>query len=104
MVDAEGLLYMANDAGIVTCLDPTTGQKVWQERVEGIFTASPVAADGNVYLQSETGETIVLKAGRALKLLARNAIGERSVAAPAISKGQIFIRTDAHLVCVGRPS
>lgn len=100
----EGLLYMANDAGIVTCIDPATGQKVWQERIEGIFTASPVAADGNIYLQSETGETIVLKAGREPRVLERNPIGERSVASPAISKGQIFIRTDGHLVCIGKPS
>ncbi len=100
----EGLLYMANDAGIVTCLDPATGQKVWQERIEGIFTASPVAADGKIYLQSETGDTIVLKAGREPRVLERNPIGERSVASPAISKGQIFIRTDGHLVCIGKPS
>jgi len=100
----EGLLYMANDAGIVSCIDPATGQKVWQERTPGIFTASPVAADGKIYLQSETGETIVLQAGREARVLARNPIGERSVASPAISKGQIFIRTDGHLVCIGKPS
>ena len=100
----DGLLYMANDAGIVTCLDPATGQKVWQERIDGIFTASPVAADGKIYLQSETGETVVLKAGREAKLLERNPIGERSVPAPAISRGQIFIRTDERLYCIGKPS
>lgn len=100
----EGLVYMANDAGIVTCVDARTGQKVWQERIEGIFTASPVAADGRIYLVSETGETIVLKAGREPRVLARNPIGERSVASPAISNGQIFIRTDDHLFCLGKPS
>ena len=97
----EGLLYMANDAGIVTCLDPASGQKVWQQRIEGIFTASPVAADGKIYLVSETGETIVLAAGREPRVLERNPIGERSVASPALSDGQIFLRTDEHLFCVG---
>jgi outer membrane protein assembly factor BamB len=100
----DGLLYMANDAGIVTCLDPKTGEKVWQERIDGIFTASPVGGDGKVYLVSETGDTIVLQAGRQPRILERNTLDERSAATPAISRGQIFIRTDEHVVCVGKPS
>ena len=100
----EGLVYMANDAGIVTCVDPGTGDKVWQERIEGIFTASPLGADHKVYLVSDTGETIVLRAGREPQVVARNPVGERSVATPAISGGQIFIRTDDHLICVGKGS
>jgi outer membrane protein assembly factor BamB len=98
----DGLVYMANDVGVVTAVDPKTGEKVWQERVEGIFTASPVGAGGKVYLVSETGDTIVLAAGREPKVLARNSVGERSVATPAFSGGQIFIRTDGHLIAVGR--
>jgi outer membrane protein assembly factor BamB len=97
----EGLLYMASDSGIVTCVDAKTGEKVWQERIEGIFTASPVAAEGRVYLVSETGETIVLQAGREPRVLARNAIGERSAASPALAGGRLFLRTDDHLVAVG---
>jgi outer membrane protein assembly factor BamB len=98
----RGLVYMASDVGVVTAVDASTGAKVWQERVEGIFTASPVAADGKVYFVSETGETIVLQAGRPPSVLARNSVGERSAATPAISDGQIFIRTDDHIICVGR--
>ncbi len=97
----EGLVYMANDAGIVTCVDPGTGEKVWQERIDGIFTASPIGADGRIYMVSETGETIVLQAGREARVLSRNSVGERSVATPALSRGQIFIRTDDHLICAG---
>jgi outer membrane protein assembly factor BamB len=100
----DGLLYMANDSGIVTCLDPKTGEKVWQERIDGIFTASPVAGDGKVYLVSETGDTIVLQAGRQPRVLERNALDERSAATPAISRGQIFIRTDNHVICIGKAS
>ena len=92
---------MANDAGIVTSIDPRSGEKVWQERIDGIFTASPVGAEGRVYMVNETGETIVLQAGREAKVLSRNSIGERSVASPALSRGQIFIRTDDHLICAG---
>jgi outer membrane protein assembly factor BamB len=97
----DGLVYMANGAGIVRCVDGETGERVWQERMGGIFSASPVAADGKVYLLAEDGEMVVLEAGREPKVLSRNRIEERTVASPAISNGQIFLRTDEHLVCVG---
>lgn len=98
----DGLVYMANGAGIVTCVDGKTGQRVWQERMDAIFSASPVAGDGKVYFLAESGEMIVLAAGRELNVLARNSVGERSVASPALAGGQIFIRTDGHLYCVGK--
>ena len=97
----DGLVYMANGAGIVRCIDGETGERVWQERIGGIFSASPAAADGKIYLLAEDGEMVVLEAGRELKVLSRNRIEERTVASPAISNGQLFIRTDDHLVCVG---
>ena len=92
---------MANGNGIASGIDAKTGARVWQERIGGIFSASPVAGDGKVYLLSETGETVVLRAGRTPQILSRNDLGERSLASPAISNGQLFIRTDQHLVCIG---
>lgn len=100
----QGLIYMANDAGVASCFDAKTGEKVWQSRTEGVFSASPVAGDGKVYLMSETGETIVIKAGREFQVLARNDIDERLVASPAISGGQLFMRTDNYLFCIGKSS
>ena len=97
----QGLVYMANDAGIASAMDGATGERVWQERIEGIFTASPVAGDGKLYLQSETGDTIVLAAGREPRVLARNSLGERIAASPAVAGGQIFLRSDLHLIAVG---
>jgi outer membrane protein assembly factor BamB len=97
----EGAVYMANDVGVLTVIDAATGQRIWQERVDGVFSASPVAGAGHVYFVSENGETIVLKAGRQPQVVARNAIGARAVASPAISNGQIFIRTDDQLFCIG---
>ena len=97
----EGLIYMANGNGIVTAVDAETGRRVWQDRVGGIYSASPVAGDGKVYLFSETGETVVLQAGRELHILQRNDLGERVVSSPAVSDGRIFIRTDESLVAVG---
>ena len=102
LVYDEGILYMASDVGAVTAIDAATGRRIWQQRVEGIFSASPVAGDGKIYFVSETGETIVLKAGRTPEVLARNDLGERLIASPAISSGQLFIRSDNQLFAVGR--
>ena len=97
-----GLLYMANDVGAITVIEAETGKKVWQERVAGIFSASPVAADGKIYFVSETGEVIVLKSGREPSVIARNDVAERLMAGLAISNGQIFIRSDDRLFCIGK--
>jgi outer membrane protein assembly factor BamB len=102
IVHYQGLIYMATDNGILTIADAADGSRVWQGRVGGVFSASPVAGDGKVYLLSETGETIVLRAGRNAEVIARNDIGERTLASMAISDGRIFLRTDEHLVCIGR--
>jgi outer membrane protein assembly factor BamB len=103
LVYYEGLVYMANGLGIVTAVDAVSGKRVWQERIGGIYSASPVAANGRVYLLNESGETVVIRAGRKFDILARNALDERAVASPAISNGQLFIRTDTHLVCISKP-
>ena len=102
LVYDAGLIYMATDVGAVTVVDAVTGQRVSQQRIEGIFSASPVAGDGKIYFVSETGETIVMQSGRTPTVLARNDLGERAIASPAISNGQIFIRTDDHIYCIGR--
>jgi outer membrane protein assembly factor BamB len=104
-VHAEGLLFMAGDVGVVTCIDAKTGERVWQERTDGIFTASPVAADGRIYLFSEPGETIVMRAARKPEVLARNRIDARLLASPAFSNGWIFFRSDDQIIAVsGRTS
>jgi outer membrane protein assembly factor BamB len=98
----EGIVYMANDVGVLTAVDAATGERVWQERVDGVFSASPVAGAGHVYFVSESGDTVVVKAGRAPQIVARNVLGERVVASPAISNGRIFVRTDKHVFAIGR--
>lgn len=103
LVYDAGLIYMANDVGVLTAANAKTGEKVWQERVGGVFSASPVAADGKIYFVSETGETFVLSSGPTPRVIARNDLGERLLASPAVSNGQLFIRTDEHLFCIGKP-
>ena len=97
----QGLLYMANELGVVTCVEAKSGELVWRERLGGFYSASPVAADGKIYLLSETGEMLILRAGRKAEVLARNDLGEQSIASPALSNGQIIIRTDRTLYAIG---
>ena len=98
----DGLIYLTNEVGVVTCADARTGETVWRHRLAGVFFASPVAGDGKVYFTSETGETYVLRAGRTAEVLATNDLGERFLASPAISRGRIFLRADGRLFAVGR--
>ncbi len=102
LVFYQGLLYMANDLGIVSAVDAATGERVWQERLAGVYSASPVAGDGKIYFVSETGETLVLQAGRALNVLARNDLNARFVASPAIAGGRVFLRADDRVIAVGK--
>jgi len=97
----DGLIYVTNEVGIVTCADAATGKTVWRHRLGGIFFASPVAGDGKVYMISETGETFVISAGREANILAKNNLDERIIASPAISNGQLFLRSDGALFCIG---
>ncbi len=102
IVHYEGLLYMTNEVGVVTCAAAETGTPLWKERLGGIFFASPVAADGKIYFLSETGEAFVLRAGKKAEVLAKNDLGERFLASPAISGGMIFLRGDSHLFAVAQ--
>lgn len=90
-------LYIISDKGVATCLDATTGKQRWQERIGGDFSASPLFADGKIYLQSEAGEGIVLKPGLAYEELGRNALHEKSLASYAVGDGALFIRLEQHL-------
>lgn len=100
IVHYQGLLYMTNEVGVMTCAEIESGLPLWRHRLGGIFFASPVAADGKIYMLSETGETFVVRAGREAAVLAKNDLGERFLASPAISGGTIFLRSDAALFAV----
>ena len=67
----QGVIYMGGENGILSAVDAANGQRLWQERVGGVFTASPIAGDGKVYFVSEAGETVVLKAGRTFESVAQ---------------------------------
>ena len=94
-------LWPATSAPI-TAIDAETGKRIWQERVDGLFTASPVAADGKIYFVSETGEVIVVRSGREPMIIARNDLGERFMSGLAVSNGQLFLRSDGRLFAIGK--
>jgi outer membrane protein assembly factor BamB len=98
----DGLIYLTGDVGVLTVADAKTGERVYQERIGGVYTASPVAGDGKVYLVSEDGETLVLAAGRAPKILERNKLTARQLASPAVAGGRLFIRSDDALYAIGK--
>jgi outer membrane protein assembly factor BamB len=96
--------YMINDRGIVWCLDAKSGKEIYgPERIAtGAYSSSPVLADGKIYITNEEGLTTVIKAGPAFEVLAENPLGDYTLSSPAISDGQIFIRTATNLYAIGK--
>jgi outer membrane protein assembly factor BamB len=86
------------------CLDARTGKEIYgQQRVKpGTYSSSPVLADGKIYVTSEDGVTSVVKAGPEFEVLAENALNDYCLSSPAISDGQIFIRTTTNLYAIGK--
>ncbi len=99
-------LMVADMAGVTTCYDSVTGKELWKERLRGTFTASPIAAGGLIYFHNEAGETFVVQPGPELKVVAENTVGApkgdlfRASLTP--SNGQILIRSQTHLYCIGK--
>lgn len=96
----EGKLFIADAPGFVECIDPKSGEPLWKERLEGNLWGSMLLADGKLYVSSLEGDTYVLAAGPKYKLLAHNKLGEPLYAAPAVSNGEIFLRTYQNLYCI----
>ncbi|MDB6032953.1 MAG: hypothetical protein JWM16_3291 [Verrucomicrobiales bacterium] len=99
----QGKVFMIRDDGNASCLDLKTGEPLWQERLfSSNVKVSPVAGDGKVYFLSGQGNCTVVKAGDKFEVLSKNDLNESTLTTPAISRGQIFLRTDKGLYCVGR--
>ena len=97
-------LYTLNNNGILTSYDAATGAQIYRARVGGggAFSASPIAADGKLYLASEDGDVFVIQAGRQYVELAKNPMNEVIMASPAISDGLLIIRTLGHVWAIGQ--
>ena len=93
----DDLLYGLDDNGVATCWEATTGTVVWNERVGGNYSASPIAADGRLYFCSEEGKTVVVATGREFKKLAENTLEDGFMASPAVSGKALILRTKSAL-------
>ena len=89
--------YMVSDAGIATCLNAATGKVIWQERLGGNYSASPLAGDGRIYFSSEEGVTTVIAASREFQRLASNPLSGRILASLAVAGRSLILRSDSHL-------
>ena len=93
----DGKIFMISDRGIGTCLNATTGETIWQERIGGNYSASPILNKGNIYFTSEQGDTTIVKASEQFQVVAKNSLGQATLASFAVAEGVIYIRTDSHL-------
>ena len=96
--------YIVNDRGIMWCLDAKTGTEIYgQQRLRpGTYSGSLVLADDKLYITNEEGLTTVIKAGPKFEVIAENPLNDYCLSSPAISDGQIFIRTATNLYCIGK--
>ena len=99
---AGDYFLIVSDTGVAHCFEAATGKLLWQERM-GEHHASLVSAAGLVYFLNDDGVTHVVKPDAAFQLIAKNELGEKCFASPAISEQQIFIRSDKYLFCIGQP-
>ncbi len=102
MLYVSSRLYLATETGVAKCFKAATGEVLWRERLGAKSSASPVWADGKIYFLAENGKMTVVEDGPTFKIVAQNELGEKCCASPAISHGNLFIRTDKALYCIGK--
>jgi outer membrane protein assembly factor BamB len=95
--------FVVSDVGMLGCIEAKTGKRLWMEQLGRKHGASPVLVDGYLYFPDYDGEGItwVLKAGTKFEVVAKNPVGEPIHASPAVSHGQLFLRGEKHLFCIG---
>jgi len=99
-VIVDGKMYMVHDRGMVTCLDATTGDVIWKEKLKGNFNSSPIYAGGNIYFFNVKGDCTVIKPGDSFQKVAENSIGETVKAIPVFISDQMVLRTQKHLFLI----
>jgi hypothetical protein len=100
-IAAGKYFFVVSDGGVATCLEAKTGRKMWSERLGKHHSASPVSAEGRLYFLDDAGVMHVLRAAPEFEVLAENDLGEACRASPAVSRGQMFLRTRHHVYCIG---
>ncbi len=93
----DGLIYTVDSEGTLLCMDAKTGETVWSEKLKGKYNSSPVYIAGHIYFNSIRGETLVIKEGRELEMVAQNSLDGDIWATPAVVNGAILMRTSKYL-------
>jgi outer membrane protein assembly factor BamB len=94
-------LYVLADNGVLSAYDAKTGENIYQQRLPTSFSASPVAADGKLYLSSEDGDVFVVKTGRQYELLSRNTMSQPLMSTPALTDGMLILRGENAIYALG---
>ncbi len=98
----RGILYVLSTHGVLTTFEPRTGQQIYQKRIAaGGYTASPIAADGHIYISSEEGDIFTIRAGRDFEILATSSMNETVLATPALAADAIYVRTEHAVYALG---
>lgn len=97
----NGLLYVATSYGVLACYDSKSGEKLWSQEYGGSFYASPVYADGKVYITDMTGKTYIVKSTRDYQLIGSPELGEKAVCSPIFQDGKVYLRGMNNLYCIG---
>jgi len=97
MTFQDGLLYALDDNGVASCWDAATGAVIWNERIGGNCSASPLLADGHIYYFNEEGKATVVKSGREFAKVEENILADGFMASPAVSGKALFLRTKTSL-------
>jgi len=100
LIAKDGLLFLWGDKGILVCLELASGKEIWSERIDGAFSGSPICIEDRLYCITETGEVVVLNAGREFKELGRTPLGDDSHSTPAVANGHLYLRTFRHLFAI----
>ncbi len=97
------LIFMVSDGGIASCLDAKTGKQLWEERLGGECTASPVFAGGHIYFPDQSGTISVIEPTRTFKKVATNKLADGCMASPAVVGKSLLVRTKTHLYSLENP-
>lgn len=97
----NGLIFGIEDGGVASCWDARSGEQIWNERIGGNHSASPLLANGRIYFFSEEGKTAVVAASRTFERIAENSLGDGFMASPAVAGNSLILRSRTHLYRIG---
>jgi outer membrane protein assembly factor BamB len=103
-IAAGDWFFVVSDGGVATCWEAKTGNQLWKQRLGPHHSASPISADGNLYFPADNGDVYIIKAASSFQLVSQNSLGDECYASPAISQGELFIRTLQSLYCISQPA